>query len=198
MTQQDDITQRALTDDEIMRSAISACDSLNITRFHEIGAPSKTIMDDAGLLELGRALEGAVLSKLRAPMADERALQAWADRFPEISDMGRLRDAWNDARACTPAPGWGCAHKNKVANVAAYVWFCRDCNKFIPREPGDSALASAPIAGEAQPVAVTDHQGDVHWRHGRKAGIALYAAPQASECECSRKSKAVSDSEAQL
>ncbi|MFY3630658.1 dATP/dGTP pyrophosphohydrolase domain-containing protein [Achromobacter xylosoxidans] len=80
-----------------------------------------------------------------APVADEQALQAWADRFPEISDMGRLRDAWNDARACTPAPGWGCPHKNKVANVAAYVWFCRDCNKFIPREPGDSAPASAPV-----------------------------------------------------
>lgn len=72
MTQQDDITQRVLTDDEIMRSAISACDSLNITRFHEIGAPSKTIMDDAGLLELGRAIESALLSKLRAPVADER------------------------------------------------------------------------------------------------------------------------------
>ncbi|QKI79796.1 DUF550 domain-containing protein [Achromobacter xylosoxidans] len=43
-----------------------------------------------------------------------------------------------------------------------------------------AALASAPVAGEVQPVAVTDHQGDVHWRHGRKAGIALYAAPQAS------------------
>ncbi|WYX08181.1 hypothetical protein WJ973_23850 [Achromobacter xylosoxidans] len=43
-------------------------------------------------------------------------------------------------------------------------------------------LARAPVAGEAhEPVAVTDHQGDVHWRHGRKAGIALYAAPQASD-----------------
>lgn len=71
MTQQDDITQCVLTDEQIMRSAISACDSLNITRFHEIGAPSKTIMDDAGLLELGRAIESALLSKLRAPVADE-------------------------------------------------------------------------------------------------------------------------------
>lgn len=70
--------QHVLTDDEIMRSAISACDSLNITRFHEIGAPSKTIMDDAGLLELGRAIESALLSKLRAPVADERAAFARA------------------------------------------------------------------------------------------------------------------------
>ncbi|MBC9904802.1 hypothetical protein [Achromobacter xylosoxidans] len=45
-----------------------------------------------------------------------------------------------------------------------------------------AALASAPVAGEARkPVAVTDLQGDVHWKHGRKPGIALYAAPQASE-----------------
>lgn len=71
MTQQDDITQRVLTDAEIMRSAINASDSLNITRLHELGAPSRTIMDDAGLLELGRAVESALLSKLRAPVADE-------------------------------------------------------------------------------------------------------------------------------
>lgn len=47
----------------------------------------------------------ALLSKLRAegvpvagdPLAVEEAFQAWADRFPEISDMSRLRDAWNAA-----------------------------------------------------------------------------------------------------
>lgn len=159
MTQQDDITQRVLTDEQIMRSAISACDSLNITRFHEIGAPSKIIMDDAGLLELGRAIESAVLSKLRAPAAD--SFESW----------------WSAQAAANGGNDIGADYRH-WANKA---W-----------------LASAPVAGEAQPVAVTDHQGDVHWRHGRKAGIALYAAPQVSECECSRKSKAVSDSEAQL
>ena len=50
---------------------------------------------------------------------------------------------------------------------------CPSCRLAAP-------VASAPVAGEARPVAVTDHQGNVHWRHGRKAGIALYAAPQAS------------------
>lgn len=40
-----------------------------------------------------------------APVAAETTLQAWAERFPEISDMGRLRDAWNEARANTPVAG---------------------------------------------------------------------------------------------
>ncbi|WP_176088418.1 hypothetical protein [Achromobacter anxifer] len=45
----------------------------------------------------------------------------------------------------------------------------------------NAALASAPVAGAAQnPVAVTDHRGDVHWKHGCKPGIALYASPQTS------------------
>uniref|UniRef100_UPI001F1428CB hypothetical protein n=2 Tax=Alcaligenes xylosoxydans xylosoxydans TaxID=85698 RepID=UPI001F1428CB len=121
MTQQDDITQRVLTDDEIMQSAISACDSLNITRFHEIGAPSKTIMDDAGLLELGRALEGAVLSKLRAPVADERAaFETWANNSFELH-----RHA-------------GTEYSSRVTQCAWAAWEAR------------AALASAPIAGEAQ------------------------------------------------
>ncbi|MFY2996278.1 hypothetical protein ACOTH8_23410 [Achromobacter xylosoxidans] len=49
-----------------------------------------------------------------------------------------------------------------------------------------------------QRVAYTDSCGRLHWTNGRKILTSLYAAPQASECECSRKSKAVSDSEAQL
>lgn len=71
------------------------------------------------------------------------------------------------------------------------TWVEADANEVRAREKAQrvggtatpmirAALASAPVAGEAQPVAVTDHQGDVHWGHGRKAGIALYAAPQAS------------------
>ena len=39
----------------------------------------------------------------RDPIADEEAFQAWADRFPEISDLGRLRDAWRAALASAPA-----------------------------------------------------------------------------------------------
>ncbi|MGW8304320.1 MAG: hypothetical protein ACWGIK_00650 [Achromobacter pulmonis] len=84
MTQQDDITQPVLTDADILRAVINASDSLNITRVHESGGPSRTIMEDAGLLELGRAIEAALLSKLRAPVADERAddiLTQVYDRF---------------------------------------------------------------------------------------------------------------------
>lgn len=51
---------------------------------------------------LGRANRAALAS---APVVDETALRAWADRFPEISDMGRLRDAWNEARASAPVAG---------------------------------------------------------------------------------------------
>jgi len=90
MTNQSNTPQPVLTDEEIMRSAINASDSLNITRFHGMGAPSRTIMDDAGLLELGRAIETAVLSKLRAPVADERALPplpaAWGSAINDAGD----------------------------------------------------------------------------------------------------------------
>ncbi|MFY2819684.1 hypothetical protein ACOTI2_08170 [Achromobacter xylosoxidans] len=66
------------------------------------------------------------------------------------------------------AAGFAIQHKNGLIRFAHALL-----------EKYASARAST-VAGEAQPVAVTDHQGDVHWRHGRKAGIALYAAPQAS------------------
>lgn len=285
--------QRVLTDDEIMRSAISACDSLNITRFHEIGAPSKTIMDDAGLLELGRAIESALLSKLRAPVADERAaisgvtldgcletlfcvgehlginyaesrkqpgapsgvyikaiedrvsrasnaareeaaklmeqtsrssgaalirtlasapvvdetaLQAWADRFPEISDMGRLRDAWNEARASAPVaaqPGWKLvpiAPTPEMEDAGCHVPCAQD-DAPAPSTVYAAMIGAAPpapdgsatVAGEAQPVAwlhqcrkkpelaqltMKKHEPALAAKGYRP--MPLYAAPQAS------------------
>lgn len=47
---------------------------------------------------------------------------------------------------------------------------------------------------------VVDHLNRDNPEDGPYSVVALFrdAAPQASECECSRKSKAVSDSEAQL
>jgi hypothetical protein len=47
----------ALTDEQAMRVMVNACDSLNITRVHEIGGRTRTICDEAGLLELFRAVE---------------------------------------------------------------------------------------------------------------------------------------------
>ncbi len=49
----------ALTKDRLMNVLVNACDSLHITRVHEIGGMTRTIMEDAGLLELGRAVESA-------------------------------------------------------------------------------------------------------------------------------------------
>lgn len=91
------------------------------------------------------------------PVADERA--AFEAEFPVP-----LHCEWiGNGYAVTEYNAWDASrHKSRWEG-----WKAR------------AALASAPVAGEARPVAVTDHQGNVHWRHGRKAGIALYAAPQA-------------------
>jgi len=136
MTNQNNAAQPGLTDDEI-----------------------KAIRDSLGGGFLGpipfaRAIESALLSKLRAEgvqAGDDRA--AFNERYEAICDRPitvretawRMWKAGRAALASAPVAGWGCAHKNKVANAAAYVWHCRDCGKFIPREPGDMA-ASAPVA----------------------------------------------------
>ena len=104
--------QPMLTDDEILRTAINSSDSLNITRVHEIGGPSRTIMEDAGLLELGRAIESALLSKLRAPVADERALSVALRAIAEYPTPGEgsmsaanMREIARAALASAPVAG---------------------------------------------------------------------------------------------
>ena len=47
---------RDVSDEELMHAIINACDSLNITRVHELGGKTRTICDEAGLLEIGRAV----------------------------------------------------------------------------------------------------------------------------------------------
>ncbi|EMR4171975.1 hypothetical protein R2537_007004 [Pseudomonas aeruginosa] len=164
MTQQDDITQRVLTDDEIMRSAISACDSLNITRFHAIGAPSKTIMDDAGLLELGRAIESAVLSKLRAPVADERAADGYTPSHDQPQQTGvgewcapgpatEQRRAWLLRFADTDRGD--CVYYDEQEARRAFAQAeGRGWNCYLFEYARRAALASAPVAGEAVAHAV--------------------------------------------
>lgn len=146
MTQQDDITQRVLTDDEIMQSAISACDSLNITRFHEIGAPSKTIMDDAGLLELGRAIETAVLSQVHAPVADEPV------PYPKREDVTpEMRASFERLFSEARKHHHGTLARN---DKGAYRDLRVDADWVFYQRAWADALASAPVAGEAQkPVA---------------------------------------------
>lgn len=43
--------------------------------------------------------------ELVAQPDEHAAFGAWRDRFPEISENERLREAWNDARATAPQAG---------------------------------------------------------------------------------------------
>lgn len=45
-----------VSDEQLMRVIVNACDSLHITRVHELGGKTRTIMEDAGLLEIARAV----------------------------------------------------------------------------------------------------------------------------------------------
>ncbi|MFY2819685.1 hypothetical protein ACOTI2_08175 [Achromobacter xylosoxidans] len=163
---------------------------LPATRFHELwesAAPSKnsghTMLEDL-TWQVGK-FAALVAAEVRAPVADERAqdvdlpwLRAYmhhqiaSDRWVVTADQAR-----DFARAAVLAD----------------------------RQARD-ALASAPVAGEA--VYTLSVKGVFHnWKpttvafsipDGEHQLFLRPAAPQVSECECSRKSKAVSDSEAQL
>ena len=90
----------------------------------------------------------------RDPIADEETFQAWADRFPEISDMGRLREAWHAALASAPVAGDG---KTRVPgdHLGGPVVAWDDGALSIPNRPesradtGSTGGALAPVAGEA-------------------------------------------------
>ncbi len=117
----------------------------------------------------------------RDPIADEEAFQAWADRFPEISDMGRLREAWHAALASAPVAGMK-PLEPEFAKVLS-----DNFDSLMVRLPSESA----PVAGEAQPVAEVVCTHVYGWatrwieRDGKRnippLGTLLYAAPQASE-----------------
>ncbi|MCG7324321.1 hypothetical protein [Achromobacter sp. ACRQX] len=111
-------------------------------------------LDDEAVEDFARAIESAVLSKLRAPVAGERAA------------LQRIVDTAKDGA-------------NSGDRHARCVELAR------------AALASAPVAGEAQPVAwryqtptgwhaTTDAQKAVNVRAHHPVEP-LYAAPQASE-----------------
>ncbi|WP_429927743.1 hypothetical protein [Achromobacter xylosoxidans] len=174
MTQQDDITQR------VRDNATQILDAIRSAGYRDHPTNIERKRVDAIL----SAVE-PLLSKLRAPVADERAqdvdlpwLRAYmhhqiaSDRWVVTADQAR-----DFARAAVLAD----------------------------RQARD-ALASAPVAGEA--VYTLSVKGVFHnWKpttvafsipDGEHQLFLRPAAPQVSECECSRKSKAVSDSEAQL
>lgn len=185
MTQQDDITQRELTAEHHLNEL------MRLTQpWPNATIPCATV----------RSHVEQALSQVRAPVADERAADTLAERF---------------ALALTPVAYTtkrGAVYRGKSTRVGSENL----CTISQAVYEFRAALASAPVAGEAknypgdnvaerldkmaddQPPG-SQAQSDLYaaatiWRKH----IAHRAAPQASECECSRKSKAVSDSEAQL
>ncbi|MFY2037438.1 hypothetical protein ACOTDT_32770 [Achromobacter xylosoxidans] len=120
MTQQDDITQRVLTDDEIN----DLCG----------WRASNTTMRAENDRALAREVEFALLSKLRAPVADERAaFEAWA--LTEFTHPFMVPDPLIED------PDGSGDYVNRDVQMA-WAGFQQAC----------AALASAPVAGEAQPV----------------------------------------------
>ncbi|CCH09511.1 dATP/dGTP pyrophosphohydrolase domain-containing protein [Achromobacter xylosoxidans] len=135
------------------------------------------------------ALASAPVAKPKCAPIDDGICWSSKEIQRRQKEEDDARAAYYHSRASAP-----------VAEPAIVGWRDPDCGRMAQKGPPHgynrysealmtvaehralmaAALASAPVAGEVQPVAVTDHQGDVHWRHGRKAGIALYAAPQAS------------------
>jgi len=179
MTNQSNTPQPVLTDEEIMRSAINASDSLNITRFHGMGAPSRTIMDDAGLLELGRAIETALLSKLRAPVADER-----------ISLRGAANLAFNALHECKPVKG---AEKQYSDAIQALQSALHDIAYTVnrtatPQQFADHLQREARAALAAQPAAADlDAAHARGYREGVKAEKEFAAGQPAASAEPSDK-----------
>lgn len=118
-------------------------------------------MTDDEALRYGRAIESALLSKLRAEgvqAGDERAaFEAWATAIAEKYDVTRNGDHYME-----PYTEW--------------VWEAWQAR---------AALASAPVAGEAvgEIVLFGGELKEVSWREGKMPpqGTKLYAAPQASE-----------------
>lgn len=189
-------TQPLLTDEEIMRSAINASDSLNITRLHEMGAPSRTIMDDAGLLELGRAIESALLSKLRAEgvqAGDEREALAWyAEQVVGCRKMGADGDA---ARQALDKDG-GQRARAALASAPVKSWPVEQQPDGVITNVDPADMASVPVAGEVKPVAVLRFERGMAGKENEMPRVVscnwmpdgdypVYAAPQASEAVCS-------------
>lgn len=185
--------------------------------------------DDARFIDVDRdraiRIARTLLSKLRAPVADERVAEPTApgpqyhilktdpdvfqavlsgaktfeirlnDRGYAVGDVLGLRETKHtgaEMRAGAPLVYTGRECQRFVSHVLTGYgltdgWCCLSFR--LPHAAGESS----PVAGEAQ---LPWHVPVQQWTDEEKAK--LDAAPQASECECSRKSKAVSDSEAKL
>lgn len=119
--------------------------------------------------EVAVMIETGLQSQLRAPVADEAAIQPWVDRFSEISDMGRRRDAWNAALASAPVAEKKqtvCVHFGKVGSAGAF-----------PMEDRWVTMRCKPISVTIPFVAPAGTSGTVTLRHdvlcGDKARLAV-------------------------
>lgn len=166
------------------------------------------ITDDEAL-RFARAIESALLSKLRAPVADERAagyvpfhdqpqqtgVGEWCAPGPaaEQRQTWLLRFADTDRSDCV-------YYDEQEARRAFAQAEGRGWNCYLFEYARRAALASAPVAGEAQkpvawenfPAYLIDHcEGDTISEEGLQHALSRmladpkYAAPQASEAQCS-------------
>ncbi|WP_241122255.1 hypothetical protein [Achromobacter xylosoxidans] len=140
MTQQDDITQRVLTDDEILAATLYG-------------------QSEARMIRNGRAIESALLSKLRAPVADDGLTpkQAWWAGYrvgkglpPDTPRQDAVKVSISSARLVTRWPDGTPRDERDIASDPE--------GKLIhdPDEPLRAAIA--PVAGEAQPANITSRR----------------------------------------
>ncbi|WP_286936178.1 hypothetical protein [Achromobacter sp. UBA4530] len=122
-------------------------------------------MTDDEALRFGRAIESALLSKLRAPVADERVALSQYDYQALFDAIGKAVKV----------------HPNLAIEISVQAF--------------RAALASAPVSGEAQPVGYVEHSREYNFHacpvmtrvieypalKNLPNGTKLYAAPQASE-----------------
>ena len=182
--------QAVLTDDEILHLAsLLGIGTLPVLS----GSFQSQIPEGERLTQFARAIESALLSKLRAPVADERAacLQHFClafEAFSRASDSGEayaeLERAYEKARAALASAPAQCNHQFHFFGDQK----ARRCNRCNVLE----SKASAPVAGEAQ---ITNTEAaDFADKHGMyydmdqeiagdhaRALLARYAAPQASD-----------------
>ncbi|OZI26674.1 hypothetical protein CAL26_04960 [Bordetella genomosp. 9] len=144
-----DTNTTVLTDDSILHAIINACDSLNITRAHEITGgmwQARTIADDTGLIQIGRAIERAVIAKLGG-----MPTQDWLKKMDELihavghdsHDVPRsVREAQDHARI-RALPAASEAERAKLQS--AYAGACEQIDRLL-REKGAASEAEKRVA----------------------------------------------------
>lgn len=187
MTQQDDITQRVLTDDELMALLPGA------------------VRLPPGWKDTARAIESAVLSKLRAPVTDERR----CEHCDGTGDVHSIDGEWRGTCICPAGRALASApvaveqhdglrtllaelpgmHEDPKKGDAVFRCGVNGALNVVERRIRE-LLRSAPVAGEA--IGYVDSLylacrqrglpcfGTIHHTPTSDATAPVYAAPQAS------------------